>query len=210
MAGRKRKAAATTTATAVTEAETATDTRRSRRISSSAVAQKSSYFEADSESELEPRAKRQAKTAKSAAATGGKRAKKKTKVESESEDDDDAGGDYLDDEHSEDDKAEQGGDDDDDDEFDEDATPKVTFIPIPKLRDTGGVEYADDRLHANTLAFLKDLKANNKRSWLKCASPFPNALFFPLHKTRSGLTQIQRTTRNSAVLSRIGRRTPPD
>jgi hypothetical protein len=44
----------------------------------------------------------------------------------------------------------------------------VTFIPLPKLRDTGGIEYADDRLHPNTLAFLKDLKANNKRSWLKC------------------------------------------
>ncbi|AEO64345.1 uncharacterized protein THITE_123729 [Thermothielavioides terrestris NRRL 8126] len=59
--------------------------------------------------------------------------------------------------------AEESGDD----EFDEAAPPKVTFVPLPKLRDTGGVEYADDRLHPNTLAFLADLKANNKRSWLK-------------------------------------------
>ncbi|KAL2162240.1 hypothetical protein VTH06DRAFT_7153 [Thermothelomyces fergusii] len=57
--------------------------------------------------------------------------------------------------------------DESDEQADEDAPPKVTFVPLPRLRDTGGVEYADDRLHPNTLAFLGDLKANNKRSWLK-------------------------------------------
>lgn len=57
---------------------------------------------------------------------------------------------------------------DDEGEFDEDARPKVTFIPLPKLRDDGGIGYEDDRAHPNTLLFLKDLKANNKRSWLKC------------------------------------------
>ncbi|KAH8884645.1 hypothetical protein GQ53DRAFT_751929 [Thozetella sp. PMI_491] len=56
---------------------------------------------------------------------------------------------------------------DDDEEFDEAAPPKVTFIPHVKLRDEGGVPYKDDRLHKNTMEFLKDLKANNKRSWLK-------------------------------------------
>ncbi|KAI0434209.1 hypothetical protein F5Y09DRAFT_337891 [Xylaria sp. FL1042] len=53
---------------------------------------------------------------------------------------------------------------DDDDENDE---PRVTFIPLPKLRDTNGVEYEDSKVHPNTLLFLGDLKANNKRSWLK-------------------------------------------
>ncbi|RDA89819.1 hypothetical protein CP533_3020 [Ophiocordyceps camponoti-saundersi (nom. inval.)] len=66
----------------------------------------------------------------------------------------------------------QNGDDDndndgDEDEDDEDAPPKVKIIPLEKLRDEGGVSYEDDKLHKNSLLFLKDLKANNKRSWLK-------------------------------------------
>ncbi|KAL8393074.1 hypothetical protein RB595_003032 [Gaeumannomyces hyphopodioides] len=60
-------------------------------------------------------------------------------------------------------KKQQADDDDDDD----DEEPRVTFIPHKKLRDAGGVEYADDRVHPNTLLFLADLKANNKRAWLK-------------------------------------------
>ncbi|PFH55812.1 hypothetical protein XA68_17578 [Ophiocordyceps unilateralis] len=62
-------------------------------------------------------------------------------------------------------KEDEGGDDDDED--DEDAPPKVVIIPLEKMRDDGGVSYEDHRLHRNTLLFLKDLKANNKRSWLK-------------------------------------------
>ncbi|KAJ4293964.1 hypothetical protein N0V88_005478 [Collariella sp. IMI 366227] len=87
------------------------------------------------------------------------RPSKKAKVqhpESEAEDNED---DYNDEEQEADPETEES--------VDEDAPPKVTFIPLPKLRDTGGIEYTDDRLHPNTLAFLKDLKANNKRSWLK-------------------------------------------
>lgn len=57
------------------------------------------------------------------------------------------------------------GDESDDEEFDEEN--RVTFEPLPQLRDMGGIEYEDTRIHPNTLAFLKDLKANNKRSWLK-------------------------------------------
>ncbi|CAM1506384.1 Fc.00g060250.m01.CDS01 [Cosmosporella sp. VM-42] len=49
----------------------------------------------------------------------------------------------------------------------EDAPPKVTVIPLEKMRDTGGVEYEDEKLHQNTMLFLKDLKANNRRPWLK-------------------------------------------
>lgn len=58
--------------------------------------------------------------------------------------------------------------DDDEDSDDSDAPPKVTFIPLPKLLDHGGIEYEDAKLHPNTVLFLKELKANNRRPWLKC------------------------------------------
>ncbi|XDG06204.1 hypothetical protein ABKA04_005819 [Annulohypoxylon sp. FPYF3050] len=54
---------------------------------------------------------------------------------------------------------------DDDDDDDEDNL--ITFIPALKLRDLDGVDYEDERLHKNTFLFLKDLKANNNRKWLK-------------------------------------------
>ncbi|KAI2628608.1 hypothetical protein GGR54DRAFT_353347 [Hypoxylon sp. NC1633] len=57
-------------------------------------------------------------------------------------------------------------DDDDSDDEDEDEN-RITFIPAVKMRDTDGIDYEDNRVHKNTLLFLKDLKANNKRSWLK-------------------------------------------
>ncbi|RYO90360.1 hypothetical protein DL766_001177 [Monosporascus sp. MC13-8B] len=68
-------------------------------------------------------------------------------------------------------KRRETDDDDDDDEGSEDEDGRVTFIPLPQLRDTGGVDYDDARLHRNTLLFLRDLKANNKRSWLKMHDP---------------------------------------
>jgi hypothetical protein len=55
------------------------------------------------------------------------------------------------------------GEDEDSDSED----PRVEFIPLPKLRDTGGIDYEPETVHPNTMAFLKDLKANNKRNWLK-------------------------------------------
>ncbi|KAJ2968149.1 hypothetical protein NUW58_g10283 [Xylaria curta] len=65
-----------------------------------------------------------------------------------------------------------GNSDDDEDELDDDDDePKVTFIPHPKLRDTDGIDYEDTKVHPNTLLFLGDLKANNKRSWLKSHDP---------------------------------------
>ncbi|KAI0438964.1 hypothetical protein F4803DRAFT_70568 [Xylaria telfairii] len=73
--------------------------------------------------------------------------------------------------------ARRGGHDGDEDKNDEseddDASdePKVTFIPLPELRDTNGIEYEDTKVHPNTLLFLGDLKANNKRSWLKMHDP---------------------------------------
>ncbi|KAI5919632.1 hypothetical protein F4810DRAFT_475933 [Camillea tinctor] len=62
-------------------------------------------------------------------------------------------------------------DEDEDEDEDDDEENRITFIPLPQLRDTGGVEYADTRLHGNTMLFLKDLKANNQRNWLKMHDP---------------------------------------
>jgi hypothetical protein len=65
----------------------------------------------------------------------------------------------------------------DDDDDDDDPKSRITIIPIAKLRDTGGVEYEDETVHKNTMLFLKDLKANNVRSWLKCMNcPAPAQL----------------------------------
>lgn len=61
--------------------------------------------------------------------------------------------------------AEEEEEDDDNDDSEEEN--RITIEPLPQLRDTGGIAYEDTKLHPNTLAFLKDLKANNKRSWLK-------------------------------------------
>ncbi|KAK2736341.1 hypothetical protein FQN57_000791 [Myotisia sp. PD_48] len=44
---------------------------------------------------------------------------------------------------------------------------KEVFIKIPGPRDDGGIPYTDNTLHPNTLLFLKDLKNNNDRGWLK-------------------------------------------
>ncbi|KAK2782143.1 hypothetical protein FQN52_001077 [Onygenales sp. PD_12] len=44
---------------------------------------------------------------------------------------------------------------------------KEVFIKIPKARDAGDTPYEDGTIHPNTMLFLKDLKANNQREWLK-------------------------------------------
>lgn len=44
---------------------------------------------------------------------------------------------------------------------------KQVFIEKPKPRGDGGIKYAPEKIHPNTMAFLKDLKANNDREWLK-------------------------------------------
>ncbi|KAE8557324.1 hypothetical protein EYB25_002031 [Talaromyces marneffei] len=44
---------------------------------------------------------------------------------------------------------------------------KEVFIKKPKARDLGGIDYKDDAIHPNTMLFLKDLKENNERQWLK-------------------------------------------
>ncbi|KAL2260062.1 hypothetical protein VTK26DRAFT_6047 [Humicola hyalothermophila] len=145
MAPRKRKSAATED-TDLPDPEAPASRRRSQRVSSSG--QKSKYFEPDSDDDAGQHETSSAKPH----ARGRPPKKAKTKEE---------------DDHEEDHVTEAQNGSDSNEEFDEDAPPKVTFIPLPKLRDNGGIEYADDRLHPNTLVFLSDLKANNKRSWLK-------------------------------------------
>ena len=44
---------------------------------------------------------------------------------------------------------------------------KEVFIKLPGPRDDGGISYEDGTIHPNTVAFLKDLKQNNEREWLK-------------------------------------------
>ncbi|KAK0385358.1 hypothetical protein NLU13_7834 [Sarocladium strictum] len=65
----------------------------------------------------------------------------------------------------EDDEEEE--DDDEDEERDEAAPMRTKIIPLEQMRDAGGVDYEDYKIHKNTLLFLRDLKANNRRPWLK-------------------------------------------
>ncbi|WYZ43534.1 hypothetical protein EsH8_VI_001233 [Colletotrichum jinshuiense] len=65
-----------------------------------------------------------------------------------------------------DEKPDEDDEEEEEEEDDEDGR-KVTIIPLEKLRPLGGVDYADETVHKNTLLFLKDLKAHNQRSWLK-------------------------------------------
>ncbi|XP_014560260.1 hypothetical protein COCVIDRAFT_89706 [Bipolaris victoriae FI3] len=44
-------------------------------------------------------------------------------------------------------------------------------IKKPKARDAGDTPYLDHTIHPNTLLFLKELAANNDRSWLKLHDP---------------------------------------
>lgn len=45
---------------------------------------------------------------------------------------------------------------------------KQVFIEKPKPRGDGGIKYQPEKIHPNTMEFLKDLKKNNDREWLKC------------------------------------------
>ncbi len=44
------------------------------------------------------------------------------------------------------------------------------LIKLPKARDPGKTPYEDNTIHPNTMLFLKDLKENNDREWLKSES----------------------------------------
>lgn len=48
---------------------------------------------------------------------------------------------------------------------------KQVYIERPKARGDGGIKFLPERLHPNTFEFLKDLKKNNDRIWLKAHDP---------------------------------------
>jgi len=52
-------------------------------------------------------------------------------------------------------------------------------IKKPKARPAGKVPYSDGSIHPNTLLFLKDLKMNNNREWLKSESILLPLSFLP-------------------------------
>lgn len=174
-----------------TETPDASGRRRSGRISTSG--QKSKYFEDESDDELAHPDYNTTPSNAIKSSNGKKRGKpsKKTagpnkKAKHTSQDEDD-GDEYA----EEDSDAKPGSDEDEEDDDDEDAPPRVTITPLVKLRDIGGVPYEDTRLHKNTLLFLKDLKANNKRSWLKCTAPNPLTVSIRLY-IRSAMMLPQR------------------
>lgn len=80
---------------------------------------------------------------------------------------------------AEEEKSEDAGDDEDLDDFEKDLRKKgyvrkmgkggkyEMVIEMPKKKDDGGVPYEDKRIHPNTMSFLKELKKNNEREWLK-------------------------------------------
>ncbi|KAF2810002.1 uncharacterized protein BDZ99DRAFT_462616 [Mytilinidion resinicola] len=45
------------------------------------------------------------------------------------------------------------------------------IIKKPKAREAGDTPYTDDSIHPNTMLFLRDLAANNDRAWLKMHDP---------------------------------------
>ncbi|KAH6700816.1 hypothetical protein EV126DRAFT_522546 [Verticillium dahliae] len=124
--------------------------------------------EKDEETEDEPpkrgrgrppkaKAKAKAKAKSPIVKRNGTKLKKGKKSKDEEEED---GDEYKEKEFSEE-------EDDEDEEEDDDEAPRVTITKLIGLRPLDGVEYADTKLHKNTLAFLRDLRANNTRPWLK-------------------------------------------
>lgn len=139
--------------------------RRSRRISSQS--KKSRFFEDDSADKLSQEDIKEIKIKQTDASTSRRKSAGRKDKQSDDEEEAHDGEEQAADEGDAYNNEERAAEQDEDEEFDEDAPPKITFIPLPKMRDTGGVDYEDDRLHKNTLLFLKDLKANNTRPWLK-------------------------------------------
>ncbi|KAK7728887.1 hypothetical protein SLS53_009350 [Cytospora paraplurivora] len=159
------------------ETSNAPSRRRSARISSSGT--KSRYFESKNDESDDAEEIGHSSSDELSLVSGKKRGRpakkptprqkstgKRARIEHHDDDDDDDADDY-----NEDAKDNNEDEEDDDSELAEDEAPRVTIVPLIKLRDTGGVDYEDDRLHKNTMLFLKDLKANNNRKWLKSVDP---------------------------------------
>lgn len=47
------------------------------------------------------------------------------------------------------------------------------IIKKPKAREAGDTPYTESTIHPNTMLFLQEIKDNNDRQWLKCASQPP-------------------------------------
>ena len=133
--------------------------RRSRRISS--TPKKSIYFETEDESDDPP------SNGNGQKLRGKRNSANNAKLKEEE---------VFSDEYEEDlgDDGDDGEEDEEDeDRSEDDAGTKVTVVKVPGLRPDGGMEYADEYVHKNTALFLKDLKQNNERPWLKCKPPPP-------------------------------------
>ncbi|KAJ3473928.1 hypothetical protein NLG97_g10068 [Lecanicillium saksenae] len=141
-------------------ADTGNSRRRSGRISSTPKTQKSSYWEgsddeADDSEDEKP-------VTKKARVSNGRRASssaKKAKTHDSDEDEYTAEAQLTNEAEEE--------DEDEEDEDDENRPMKVTIVPLEQMRGENGVPYEDHKVHKNTMLFLKDLKANNRRPWLK-------------------------------------------
>ena len=48
---------------------------------------------------------------------------------------------------------------------------KVVYIDKPQAKGDGGIKHVPERIHPNTMEFLKDLKKNNDRMWFKAHDP---------------------------------------
>lgn len=69
-------------------------------------------------------------------------------------------------------------------------------IKKPQARPAGKTPYEDETIHPNTFLFLKDLKANNERQWLKSKSVFSShcLVYFQFDigtETRLGIPHVQ-------------------
>ena len=136
--------------------------RRSGRVSN--TPKKSSYWEGSDDEENESDDEKPVKKRARVSNSGRSASAVKKKQKEESDEDEYTAEAQL--------AAEAEEDDDDDDEEadenDENRPMKVTIVPLEQMRDEGGVPYEDHKIHKNTMLFLKDLKANNRRPWLKC------------------------------------------
>ncbi|KAJ6788357.1 hypothetical protein PWT90_07297 [Aphanocladium album] len=151
----RKRAAAESAAT-----DTASSRRRSGRLSNTPK-KRSSYWEGSDEGSDESEDEKP--VTKKARVSNGRRAStsaKKAKKQDSDEDEYTAEAQLAE-------EAEDEDEDGDEDEDDENRPMKVTIVPLEQMRGEDGVPYEDHKVHKNTLLFLKDLKANNRRPWLK-------------------------------------------
>lgn len=181
---------------AVTAAETGGSRRRSGRISSTPK-QKSSYWEGsdgeDSGSDGEKPVVKKARTANGS----GRRVSAAKKKKQESDEDE-----YTAEAQLAAEAEEEEDDDEEADKDDESRPMKVTVVPLEQMRGEDGVPYEDHKVHKNTMLFLKDLKANNRRPWLKCEWHRHPDFFFA---SKRRINHSQHTMASTDAPSKTGR-----